>query len=192
MSRSFRILLFMAFPYALFAQEVTISGRVLDDKNLPVEYASLELFETTDTTLVTGGITNKKGVFQLKNIPVGTYYLRVKFIGFEDKIIPSIEVSKGQSKLRLNDITLVLSSIEMDEVVVETKRASVKNTLDKKIIRINEDISDGTENAIEILEKAPSLSLDIDGNLLMRGNANVTILIDGVPIIGDDNNVLST
>ena len=54
----------MAFPYALFAQEVTISGRVLDDKNLPVEYASLELFETTDTTLVTGGITNKKGVFQ--------------------------------------------------------------------------------------------------------------------------------
>ena len=80
----------------------------------------------------------------------------------------------------------------MDEVIVETKRASVKNTLDKKIIRINEDISDGTENAIEILEKAPSLSLDIDGNLLMRGNANVTILIDGVPVIGDDNNVLST
>ena len=192
MSRSFRILLFMAFPYALFAQEVTISGRVLDDKNLPVEYASLELFETTDTTLVTGGITNKKGVFQLKNIAVGTYYLRVKFIGFEDKIISAIEVSKGQNKLRLNDITLVLSSIEMDEVIVETKRASVKNTLDKKIIRINEDISDGTENAIEILEKAPSLSLDIDGNLLMRGNANVTILIDGVPVIGDDNNVLST
>ncbi|MEO1548170.1 MAG: TonB-dependent receptor [Bacteroidota bacterium] len=182
----------MAFPYALFAQEVTISGRVLDDKNLPVEYASLELFETTDTILVTGGITNKKGVFQLKNIAVGTYYLRVKFIGFEDKIISAIEVSKGQNKLRLNDITLVLSSIEMDEVIVETKRASVKNTLDKKIIRINEDISDGTENAIEILEKAPSLSLDIDGNLLMRGNANVTILIDGVPVIGDDNNVLST
>ena len=192
MSKLSNILLFMVFPYFFYAQETTINGSVLDDKNLPIEYASLELFTANYSTLVSGGISNAKGLFQLKEIPVGDYYLRVKFIGFKDKIVPDIVISGDKSIVYLKAIKLELNLTEIDEVVIEGKRASVQNKLDKRIIRINDELSDGTENAIEILEKAPSLSLDIDGNLLLRGNANVTILIDGVPVIGDDNNVLYT
>lgn len=185
------ILSFLLIPYLLYAQETTISGSVIDDNNLPIEYASLQLF-STDSILVAGSISNAKGVFQLKNIPKGNYYLHVKFMGFKDKTISGISVSGKQNKIRLNDIQLETSSIEMDEVVVEATKSSVQNKLDKKIIRIDEKISSGTENAIDILEKTPSLSLDFEGNLLLRGNQNITILIDGVPIVGNDNNVLST
>lgn len=185
-------LLCLVFPYAIYAQDATISGRVLDNNNLPIEYASLELFSTTDSTLVTGGISNKKGKYQLKKIKTGKYYLRATFIGFKDRIVSKVVVSRTNNKIRLKDIKLEPSSIEMDEVVIEATKSSVKNKLDKKIIRIDEKISDGTENAIDILEKTASVSLDFEGNLLLRGNANVTILIDGVPVVGDDNNVLST
>lgn len=132
MRNLYLILFFLVFPYVIYAQVATISGRVLDNKNLPIEYASLELFSAKDSTLVTGGISNSKGLFQLKKIPKGNYYLRIKFMGFNDKIISAILVSETQSKVRLKDIKLEPSSIKMDEVVVSATKSSVQNKLDKK------------------------------------------------------------
>lgn len=192
MSRLILALFSLLLPGIVIGQGITLSGKVVDDLGQPLEYAGIELFLDSDSTLVSGSISNDKGLFELNNVPIGRYYLNVSYIGFTDKIISGVVVDETMTSLRVDDILLELSSHEMDQVVVSATQYSVKTKLDKKVIRINDEISSGTENAIDILEKSPSLSVDFEGQLTLRGNSNVTILIDGIPIVGDDNNVLST
>lgn len=161
-----------------------IEGKVLEkEQKIPVEYANVVVFSIEDSSMVTGGITGPEGSFELKDIPFGDYYVVVNFIGFEKKTIPGVNVSESERQINLGVISLDYSAVQLEGTEIVAERLAVEYKLDKKVINVDQDISAAGSSAIEILEKAPSVRVDIDGNVSLRGSSNFVVLIDGKPSI---------
>ncbi len=160
-----------------------IEGRVLEViDSKPMEFANIVLFSSEDSSQVTGTITNESGYFKLENVRRGNYYLRASFIGFDDKFIESVVV-KGPNTIDLGDISLAPKSYGVDDVVVSGERAPISYEIDKKVINVSEQFTATSGTAIEVLENVPSITVDIEGNVSLRGSGNFTVLIDGRPTI---------
>ncbi len=164
-----------------------ISGKVLDDTNTPVEYATITLFSLRDSSIATGGITNSKGEFKFTELKLGAYYMVVKLLGFDSKEVRPIYLfpkGKGQGQGIEQDfgaITLSSSSISIGEVNVVAEKNHMQYKIDKKVINVSQDINSASGTAIDVLQNIPSVSVDIDGNVALRGSGNFTVLIDGKP-----------
>ena len=168
-----------------------MSGVVLDSVNsLAVEFANIALYSATDSTLVTGAITNEIGEFALTHIPEGEYYLIVYFIGYESKIVKNIEVQQKDRRIDLGNIYLNNSAIYLAEAEIVAQRSMTEYKLDRKIINVSKDISNTGASAAQVLEKSPSVRVDIEGNVLLRGSSNFTVFIDGKPSVLDGNEAL--
>ena len=167
-----------------------VTGTIFDKKTSePIEVATIMLFNSKDSSAVTGGSTNSKGEFSIENVPSGTFYARISFIGFE-RIFTKDFVIEGASKIDLGKIYLSAKVINIDDVVVNAERTQISYQIDKKVINVGENITSLTGTATDILENVPSVTVDIDGNVSLRGNSNFTVLIDGRPTLLDGNTVL--
>ena len=162
---------------ALPIKEVSITGKVIDsNSNQPLEYATIVL-KNTDTQKISGGITNMEGKFDIKT-PTGNYEISVEYISFNSKKYPKQNIS---SNLDLGTIKLSEDSASLDEIVIIAEKTTVDIRLDKKIFNIGKDLSIRGGNASDVLGNVPSVQVDVEGAVSLRGNENVTILIDGRP-----------
>jgi hypothetical protein len=163
----------MAMP----AKEISITGKVIDAKsNQPLEYATIVL-KNTDTQKISGGITDMEGKFDIKT-PTGNYEISVEFISFNSKKYPKQNIT---SDLDLGTIKLSENSKSLNEVVIIAEKTTVDIRLDKKVFNIGKDLSIRGGNASDVLGNVPSVQVDVEGAVSLRGNENVTILIDGRP-----------
>jgi ferric enterobactin receptor len=163
----------------IFAQKSTLSGIIIDGQsNAPLPYASVRVFKSVDSTLVSGGLTNDNGQFSI-DIPQGQYYAAVDFVGYKPFKIPSFLVDKNA--LNLGNIKVSASSKTLDEVVVQAEKSTMELSLDKRVFNVGKDISNAGGTATDILSNIPSVSVDVEGNVKLRGSDNVRILIDGKP-----------
>ncbi len=157
--------------------EIFISGKVIDAKtNQPLEYATIVL-KNSITQKISGGITDEEGVFKI-NTPKGTYEISIEFISFKPKKYPKQTINQN---LNLGTIKLSEDANSLDEVVVIAEKTTVDIRLDKKVFNIGKDLSIRGGNASDVLGNVPSVQVDVEGNVSLRGNENVTILIDGRP-----------
>lgn len=178
--------LFIFFLFSLlasFGQETkgSIQGKLIHSgTSAPVEFATVSVFNESDSSLATGGLTDVEGVF---NIPVspGSYYLRVQFMGFRDMMISDIEISKSNIMYDAGRVRFEENETLLEEVVVQGERTQMELTLDKKVFNIGKDLSNLGGNATDILDNLPSVQVDVEGNVSLRGSENVRILIDGKP-----------
>lgn len=170
----------LAFFFVLtaFSQKpITISGKVIDAlSKQPLEYATI-VIKNTETQKISGGITDAKGIFSVKT-PAGFYEISVEFISFKSKKYPKQSITKD---LDLGTITLSEDSKSLDEVVIIAEKTTVDIRLDKKVFNIGKDLSIRGGNASDVLGNVPSVQVDVEGTVSLRGNENVTILIDGRP-----------
>jgi outer membrane receptor protein involved in Fe transport len=163
----------MAMPL----KEISITGKVVDaNSNQPLEYATIVL-KNTDTQKISGGITDMEGKFDIKT-PTGNYEISVEFISFNSKKYPKQNIT---SDLDLGTIKLSEDSKSLDEVVIIAEKTTVDIRLDKKVFNIGKDLSIRGGNASDVLGNVPSVQVDVEGAVSLRGNENVTILIDGRP-----------
>ena len=159
-----------------------VTGTLLDAAtNERVEYGSVVLFRSSDSTLVTGALTDAKGKFLIEKIKPGKYYIRVQYIGYDNKIVPKINISTQNADIKLGDILIQPSSSSLSGVVITSQKAMITNNLDKKVITVDKNMSIGGGTATDVMENVPSVSVDADGNVSLRGNPNITLLIDGKP-----------
>ena len=155
--------------------EPEIKGKIIDmETDGPLEYATVSLFNSQDSTLVTGVITDSKGNFSLKAKP-GKYYVVLQFIGYESKTI-NINLKNNVS---LGDIVLRPDSALLEEVEVVAEKSTMTMTLDKRVFNVGKDVSSTAGNAIEVLDNIPSVNVDVEGNVSLRGDSGVQILVDG-------------
>ena len=170
----------LAFFFVLtaFSQKpITISGKVIDAlSKQPLEYATI-VIKNTESQKISGGITDAKGIFSVKT-PAGFYEISVEFISFKSKKYPKQNITKD---LDLGTITLSEDSKSLDEVVIIAEKTTVDIRLDKKVFNIGKDLSIRGGNASDVLGNVPSVQVDVEGTVSLRGNENVTILIDGRP-----------
>ena len=171
------LLLFPAFN--LLAQEGTpyvIKGTLEDDQNKPVPFGNVALYSQGDSALIGGAVSDETGKFGLEARP-GQYFLKITYVSYQDKVIPSVLVVNQD--LDLGTIRLSNNSRILDEVVVTGAKSQMELQLDKRIFNVAKDLSNIGSNASEILNNLPSVNVDIEGNVSLRGSQNVRILIDG-------------
>ncbi|MDD3890754.1 MAG: TonB-dependent receptor, partial [Bacteroidales bacterium] len=148
---------------------------------IPVEYASVAFYRMCDSTLVTGGITNEKGEFTIDKVPLGRYYGEVKFIGYSTTSIEPFFVNPKNLEVSLGNLSLEPASENIETVVITGQKQMLTHNLDKKVFNVEKDINAEGGSALEIMQSIPSVEVDMEGNVSLRGSQNVTILVDGRP-----------
>lgn len=169
--------------------KAAILGKILDGKTgQPVEYATVAVYDQQTNGLISGTITSNDGSFKIDGLKSGTYYIKASFIGYDEKIVRDI-VLEGKNK-DLGVIKLSTSDAEIEEVEIVAQKKDISYQIDKKVINLSTDINADNGSAADALEGVPSVDVDIDGNVSLRGSSNFTVLIDGKPTALDAAEVL--
>ncbi|PQJ23456.1 outer membrane beta-barrel family protein [Tenacibaculum sp. SG-28] len=179
-------LLLLLANLSLFAQQkrntktestIKLTGKIVEnDSKQPLEYATVVLTHLKSNE-VSGGITDIEGNFSI-SIPKGDYAVKVEFIGFKTKKLPNQKLEENKN---LGTITLKEDSESLDEVEIIAEKSTVEIRLDKKIYNVGKDMTLKGGNASDVLDNVPSVNVDAEGAVSLRGNENVRILIDGKP-----------
>ncbi|PHQ56613.1 MAG: TonB-dependent receptor [Lutibacter sp.] len=157
--------------------QVLITGRVIDlETKQALEYATV-IFTPTQGKRVTGGITDNSGKFNIQ-VPKGIYTVSVEFISFKTKTFKN---KKIDSDADLGSIFLEFNAEALDEIEIIAEKSTVEIRLDKKIYNVGKDMTVKGGTASDVLDNVPSVSVDVEGNVSLRGNENVRILINGKP-----------
>ena len=163
------------------ATQIVLTGKIVDEvSKAPLEYATVSLYTSKDSSLVTGGTTDKNGKFSLFAKP-GSYYAKLEFISFETKKIEDIILSDAKLNVNLGIIELGAGAENLTEVEIRAEKSSTQIMLDKKIFNVGQDLVNQGGTASDILDNVPSVTVDIEGQVSLRGNENVRILVDGKP-----------
>lgn len=159
-----------------------IAGQLVDSVTMkPVEFATIVLTNPQGGKDVNGGLSDESGVFKLTEVKTGKYILEVAFLGYETKTIAGIETTPEKPDLDLGKVFLIPAGINLDEVTVTGEAALIENKIDKMVYNAEKDVSTSGGDASEVLRRVPMLSVDLEGNVSLRGSNNVQILINGRP-----------
>jgi hypothetical protein len=158
-------------------RDFKVTGQVLEKgSDLPLEYASVSFLDPSGK-VVTGGITDLNGNYDVK-VPEGTYTIQFDFISFKTYQMTGQRIDSNK---KLPVVYLELDSESLDEVVVRAETTEVQIRLDKKIYNIGKDLTTSGATVSDALNNVPSVTVDVEGNIALRGNENVRILINGRP-----------
>ncbi|GAB3804542.1 outer membrane beta-barrel family protein [Spirosoma humi] len=158
-----------------------ISGVLIDSASTkPVEFATIALLNTATNKPIDGTTADAKGKFTIGKVAPGKYRLQYSFIGYKDKRSALITVDKG-SDINLGTIKLAADVRTLNEVNVVGQAAMIEEKVDRLVYNADKDIAAKGGDAGDILRKVPMLSVDLDGNVSLRGSANVTVLINNKP-----------
>jgi outer membrane receptor protein involved in Fe transport len=179
---SLNILILILVSFNLLAQNKsgTVYGIVADaESDNPVPFVNVLLLKISDSSTVNAATTNKAGSFDINNVPDGDYLIKISCIGFHELIKPGIKISPAGRKLNTGTTSIYSSITDLDEVVITSKKETFNNSVDRKIYNVEQDIMSKSGTAGDLLQNIPSVSVDIDGNVSLRGNQNVMIMING-------------
>lgn len=159
-----------------------IEGTIIDSiTNDAVAFATISIRKAGKDKIINGTLSEDDGRFKLGEVETGKYDLEISFLGYENKFIPNIETTLKDPDIDLGSILFSPSSIIMDAIEVTEERSLVENKIDKIVFNAENDASIAGGDATEVLRKVPLLSVDLDGNVSLRGSQNVNILINGKP-----------
>src|ERR1035437_3340300 len=134
----------------------TIAGK---SNGSPIEYASIQLLRNTDQSLVEGTVSDTKGIFSIANVALGDYILVFDFIGFEQLVLPNVHITKEQPTLNIGKVLLETSSVQVEEVIVEGKRSTYTQSIDKKVFSVGDDLTSTSGSVSELMQNIPSLQV---------------------------------
>lgn len=186
------LLVFLLMPiyFISFAQRGTVEGLVSDnDTNEPLEYASVAIFSKADSGLVTGVITNHFGEFRIANVPQGNYYLKIQFIGYESREIADLSLKSGE-RLNLGTIRMAAARQMLNEVNVTGNRINASNRLEKQTYRAEQFEAAKGGTAVDVLKNMPSVAVNGQGEITVRGATGFLVLINGKPVLTDAQTAL--
>ncbi|WP_229225594.1 TonB-dependent receptor domain-containing protein [Dyadobacter fermentans] len=157
-----------------------ISGIVLDSAAAKgVEFASIALFNVADNKAIDGTTADESGKFTLSKVAPGSYKLMISFIGYKDKAV-NVKVEKGKD-VELGSIQLASSVQNLQEVTITGEKSLIEEKVDRMVFNAEKDITSKGGDASDLLRKVPMLSVDLDGNVSLRGSANIKVLINNKP-----------
>lgn len=179
------MLVFLFTSMLSFAQQpegqrvkVKVTGKVVEKTtNQPLEYATITLVNAKNPKAIAGGITNNKGEFSVDAIP-GVYDIKIEFISFK---VVEIKQKKITENTDLGQVGLSEDTNQLNEVVVRAEKSTVEIKLDKKVYNVGQDMIVKGGTVSDVLDNVPSVSVDTEGNVSLRGSDNIRILIDGRP-----------
>ena len=167
--------------------KLTVSGKIIDsDYNTPLEYATISIYDSEKKNLINGVISDNSGFFSVE-VKKGLYDIKIEYISFKTKSLEKIDV---QNSIDLGNINISIDENLLDEIEVVGEKTEIEIKLDKTVYNIGKDLTLKGSSVSDVLDNLPSLEVDIDGNVSLRGNQSVRILINGKPsgLVGISSN----
>ncbi|MBF0695119.1 MAG: TonB-dependent receptor [Flavobacterium sp.] len=176
-----KILLLCLFSVltATQAQSPSLTGKVLDKtSNQPISYVTIVVKK--DGAIASGGITDDNGLFEVKKLEAKSYQVEISFMGYKT-YTTTADFSTGQSSISLGTILLEDETTQLQDVTIIAERSTIEQKIDRKVINVGRDLTTAGATASDIMSNVPSVNVDQDGRISLRGNENVRILVDGRP-----------
>ncbi len=165
------------------AKKFVVRGKVIEaSSSTPMGYANVAIFSAADSTVAGGIMTADNGLFEIKNLLPGKYYLSVNFIGYAKKSIP-LQIISTKPITDVGTIKLQTTDQKIDEVEVVAEKQRVEFKIDRRVVNVSQNIVSTGGTAVEVLENTPSVETNFEGNVTLRGSSNFTVLIDGRPSV---------
>ncbi len=184
------ILLFIIFPNLLYAQKGSVSGRITDAKtNQPLEYASVAVYNATDSSLINGTITAGNGFFKFDKLAESKSFIRVQFLGYETHQTPGFDIEKGRES-KLGDIGIKPATQLVGQINVSGSRANSSVKLEKQTYSPEQFESAKGGTAIDVLKNMPSVAVSGQGDVTLRGSSGFLVLVNGKPVLADAQTAL--
>lgn len=186
------LLLILSSSFAIAQENIEITGKLVEkETSQPIPYATLVIKDKSTNKNITGVITDDSGNF-IVTTTKPNFYVEISFMGFETKTITEFTVTNR--KVNLGTIKLLPNSQALDEVVVTGEVSKTVFKLDKRVFNVGKDISSTGASALEVLNNVPSVNVNIEGDISLRGSSGVQILINGKPSVLADqsSNALGT
>ncbi|WP_439882019.1 TonB-dependent receptor domain-containing protein [Pontibacter sp. MBLB2868] len=159
-----------------------ISGTVLDaTTKQPIEFATVALISTVTGKPIDGTMVDAKGHFTIQKVAAGKYNLNVSFLGYQLQTIENVTVASDNAEVNVGTVSLASDAKKLGEVVITGEKPLVEEKIDRTVYNAEKDITNTGGNAADVLQKVPSLSVDTDGNVQLRGSSNVRVLINNKP-----------
>jgi hypothetical protein len=173
--------LFFMFTSHVFGQDLaTIHGKIYDEKNSQaIAFANVSVYNQKDSTLTGGAITNETGEFEIKGIKSGIYYLKLSYMGYQDKKLDKIEVT-GSSKIDVGEIKLSPVEIALSEVNVVADKIKGQEKVDRTVYAIPSNIKAVSNSGLDVLKHVPSVSVDLQENISLEGRSDIAFYVDGI------------
>jgi outer membrane receptor protein involved in Fe transport len=156
--------------------DYSIKGQLQDADKKPVPFANIALYTFKDSTLIGGSTSDEKGAFTIPAAP-GKYFLKITFLSLNEKIIPNVNVVNQDTDIGV--VAMTSNARNLEELVIRGEKSQMDLQLDKRVFNVGKDLSNIGSNASDILNNMPSVTVDVEGNVALRGSGNVRILIDG-------------
>ncbi|NUM32258.1 MAG: TonB-dependent receptor [Bacteroidetes bacterium] len=170
----------LLFSLNTLAQTGVIRGKVTDEKNYPIAYASIYVIKASDSSNVMGAVTNETGQFIIEKLSFEKYYVRIKNVGSIDKWLVA-EPNAYKPTVTFSSIVLNSTGKDLKEIEIGAERKLIENNIDKKTFTIDKSIISQSGSAVEAIEQIPLISTDENGNIQLRGSSSILILINGKP-----------
>jgi ferric enterobactin receptor len=174
--------LFIAAAGGQTKSNTKLSGKIFDKAvNQPLEYATISVIDRSSGKTVNGTIADAKGSFVISDLPLATYKISIGFIGYENIVIDSVTLSNANKAVSLGTVYLNPSTHSLQNVTITGDKPIVESKIDKIVYNAANDITSQGGAAIDVLKKVPQVTVDVDGNVELQGNANIRFLINGKP-----------
>lgn len=171
--------------FNLFAQKEksgSVSGVIIEkESRKPLEFANVVIKTLSDSSIIKGTVTDKNGKFILTDVPFGSYRVTYSFIGFETRVTQPFTINSNKNKVDLGSLYISNITSSLGEVAVTAERSTYVNSIDRKVFNVGKDITSKTGSVSDLMQNIPSVTVDIDGVISLRGSTNVMILINGKP-----------
>ena len=164
-------------------------GGVCDKNAQPLAYAGVYVLNVGDSAVITYAITDDEGKFVIDAIPFGKAFLRIEYFGYSTIYTQPFTLSQQNPVYKIQRIKMTQEATTLEGVEIVAQVEMLENNLDKTVFNVESSITTEGATAVEVLEEIPSVDVDMDGNVTLRGSENVTILVDGKPI---DSYVIQT
>ena len=172
------ILFFLFSISSLFSQQ--ISGTITDSNGNAIEFVSVTLFQSADSLLVKGEVTDEQGKFYISETQPGKYYIECSFVGFES-FRSAVFTLEDKKSMDFGNIALQASTQIIEEVTIKARKPLIEIHADKMILNTDASISAVGSNGLDLLRKAPGVTIDNNENIQLKGKNGVNIYIDGKP-----------
>lgn len=178
----YTLLLVVAGFTGAFAQVApagtTITGKLVNEQNAPVDYANVSLLKTTDSTVVKGTLTNETGAYTFENVKPGNYIVKASNVGYAKTVTAPFKIEEGKEHFTAGDIKMSTASKTLSTVNITATKPLIERKIDRTVMNVENSILAAGNNAMEILERAPGVTVDKDDNISLKGKQGVTVMIN--------------
>ncbi|WP_037441144.1 carboxypeptidase-like regulatory domain-containing protein, partial [Pedobacter antarcticus] len=163
------------------AQSYRLEGRLSDELLNPVASAGIFLFKVKDSVQVKAVMSDEKGGFELSDIPAGKYYVRISYIGFTNYFSAALELNEQRKFHNFGHIKLVPDQQVLETVNIKGSKAQIEQSLDRVVLNVENSILAEGGTALDVLSKAPGLTVSDDGSVSLKGRPGTMVMINGKP-----------